>query len=434
MIGTTLLSVLLAWALAAGITLWVYAAVSLAGFGDLFFAAARAASPAMWFSPAMLLVTAPWPGARLAGVLLVANTVRLLFSRRPPGTRLRAQRPATRRASVPFCLYSDRQPWSFWRETLPPVLGALALQAGLYALWVDYPRLAAACFAAGAAIWTRCSIGRGAYRPEGKPNLARAALAILLTLALATALSIGQFATDERFADGPGLLETARRVFGRLPDASQPKPEAAKQSATRVFTPTHEIGKSGGNGVPGVVLRPVAKPLPRTRLWLPATAAVFSVSRPLAVPFSGEYHLYRASSGSLPPGALVYAGTPLDAIYVTTNQTPMETEAYQRLDPPIDLGNCDTIQVALSTAEELPASASMKLETAGGILDLGTQIFGLTRARDETIEFALPASPRRLRVSAIRVVFHRNPAQQDQSTRVAVQGFTLVPRVFTPQL
>ena len=183
-----------------------------------------------------------------------------------------------------------------------------------------------------------------------------------------------------------------------------------------------------------MVLRPVAKPLPRTRLWLPATAAVFSVSRPLAVPFSGEYHLYRASSGSLPPGALVYAGTPLDAIYVTTNQTPMETEAYQRLDPPIDLGNCDTIQVALSTAEALPASASMKLETAGGTLDLGTQIFGLTRAREQTVEFALPPSPRRLRVSAIRVVFHRNPAQQDQSTRVAVQGFTLVPRTFTPQL
>jgi hypothetical protein len=433
-IGTTLLSVLLAWALAAGIILWVYAAVSLADFGDLFFAAVRAAAPAMWFPPAMLLVTAPWPGARLAGVLLVANTARLLFSRRPPGTRLRARRRATRRASVPFCLYSDRHPWSFWRETLPPVLGALAFQAGLYALWVDHPRSAAACFAAGAAIWTRCSIGRGAYRPEGKPNLARATLAILLTLLLATALSIGQFASDERFADGPGLLETARRVFGRLPDASQPKPEAAKHSATPVFTPTHEIGKSGENGAPGVVLRPVAKPLPRNRLWLPGAATVFSVSRTLPVPFSGEYHLYRASSGSLPPGALVYEGTPLDAIYVTTNQTPMETEAYQRLDPPIDLGNCDTIQVALSTAEEFPASASMKLETAGGILDLGTRIFGLTRARDETIEFALPASPRRLRVSAIRVVFHRNPAQQDQSTRVAIQGFTLVPRSFTPQM
>ena len=434
MIVTALLSVLLAWALAAAITVWVYAAVSLADIGALLAAAARASAPAMWFPPAMLLVTAPWPGARLAGVLLVANTVRLLFSRRPPGTRLRARRRAARRASVPIYLSSDRQPWSFWRETLTPVLGALAFQAGLYALWVDYPRLAAASFAAGAAIWTRCSIGRGAYQPGGKPNLPHAALAILLTLLLATALSTGQLAMDARFVDSPGLLETARRVFGRLPDASQPKPEAAKQSATPVFTPTHEIGKSGGNGVPGVVLRPVAKPLPRNRLWLPGAATVSSVSRPLAVPFSGEYHLYRASSGSLPPGALIYAGTPLDAIYVTTNRTPMETEAYQRLVPPIDLGNCDSIQVALSTAEALPASASMKLETAGGTLDLGTQIFGLTRAREQTVEFALPPSPRRLRVSAIRVVFHRNPAQQDQSTRVAVQGFTLVPRTFTPQL
>jgi len=88
----------------------------------------------------------------------------------------------------------------------------------------------------------------------------------------------------------------------------------------------------------------------------------------------------------------------------------------------IDFVNCDTIQVVLSTAEVFPASASMKLETAGGMLDLGTQIFGLTRAPEQTIEFALPALSRRLRVSAIRVVFHRNPAQQDQSTRVAIQG------------
>jgi len=433
-IRTTLLSVLLAWALAAGITLWVYAAVSLADFGDLFFAAVRASAPAMWLPPAMLLVTAPSAGLRLAGILLVANTVRLLFSRRPPGMRLRPARPARRRASVPIYLYSDPQPLLFWRETLPPVLGALAFQAGLYALWVEYPRLAAACFAAGAVIWTRCSIGRGAYQSGGKPNLARAALAILLTLLLAASLSIGQFATEERFVDSPGLLETARRVFGRLPDASQAKLETARQSATPVFTPTHEIGRSGGNGVPGVVLRPEAKPLPRTKLWLPRTATVFSVSRPLSVPFSGEYHLYRASSGSLPPGALVYAGTPLDAIYVTTNQTAMETEAYQSFEPPIDFVNCDTIQVVLSTAEVFPASASMKLETAGGMLDLGTQIFGLTRAPEQTIEFALPALSRRLRVSAIRVVFHRNPAQQDQSTRVAIQGFTLVPRVFTPRM
>ena len=428
---------LLTWALAAGITVWVYAAVSLADFGDLFFAALRAAAPAMWLPPAMLLVTAPSAGLRLAGVLLVANTVRLLFSRRPPGMRLRAARPARparRRASVPIYFYPDPQPLLFWRETLPPVLGALAFQAGLYALWVEYPRLAAACFAAGAVIWTRCSIGRGAYQSGGKPNLPRAALAILLTLLLAASLSIGQFATEERFADSPGLLETARRVFGRLPDTSQAKLEAARQSATPVFTPTHEIGRSGGNGVPGVVLRPEAKPLPRTRLWLPRTATVFSVSRPLTVPFSGEYHLYRASSGRLPPGAVIYAGTPIDAIYVTTNRTAMETEAYQSFEPPIDFVNCDTIQVVLSTAEVFPASASMKLETAGGMLDLGTRIFGLTRAREQTIEFALPALSRRLRVSAIRVVFHRNPAQQDQSTRVAIQGFTLVPRVFTPRM
>jgi hypothetical protein len=412
LIGSALVAVLLAWGLAAGITFWVYTAVSLAGFRDLLVAAVRASAPAMWFPPAMLLVTAPQAGARLAGILLAANTARLLVSGRPPGERLRAGEAAPGSALTPF-------------------LGAFAFQAGLCALWLEYPRSSAACFATGAAIWTRCSIGRGAYQPPKEPNLPHSALAILLTLLLATSLSIVQFGMEERFADSRGLPETARRVFGRLPDASQPKVEAAKQSATPVFTPAHEIGRSDGNGVPGVVLRPEAKPRPG--LWLPAATAGFSMSRPLTIPFTGEYHFYRASSGSLPTGAPIYVGTPLDAIYITTNRTPMETEAYQKLDPPIDFGNCDRIQLAFLTAEKLPVSASMRLETAGGTVDLGTRIFGLTPAREQTVEFALLAPPRRLRVSAIRVVFHRNPSERDRSTRVAIQGYTLVPRGSTSQ-
>jgi hypothetical protein len=183
-----------------------------------------------------------------------------------------------------------------------------------------------------------------------------------------------------------------------------------------------------------VVLRPAEKPLPRTTLWLPRASTRFTVSRPLTFPFTGEYRFFRSSSGGLPPGALIFEGTPLDMTYITTNKTPMETEAYQRFAPPIDFGNCDTIQVSLSTVEVFPVSASMQLESAGGLEDLGTQIFVLTPAPEQTVVFALPASPRRLWVSAIRVVFHRNPAQRDQSTRVAVQGFTLVPRAFTPHM
>jgi hypothetical protein len=432
-IETTLLAVLVTWALAAGITWWIYAAVSLAGFGELLAAAVPASASAMWFPPAMLLVTAPQAAARWAGVLLVANTVRLLFSRRAPGKRLRGGRPAPRSTSVPFGFYAGRQPLLFWREKLPPILGALAFQAGLYALSVEYPRSAAACFAAGAAIWTRCSVARGAYQPPRGPKLLHSALTIFLTLLLATALFMVQFAMDERFADSPGPLETAQRTFGQLPQASQPKLAAAEQFALPVFTPTHEVGKSGGNGVPGVVLRPEAKPLLRTMLWLPAAATGFSISGPLTIPFTGEYRLYRASSGSLPPGAVIDVGTPLDAIYVTTNGAPMETEAYQRLEPPMDFGNCDRIQLAFLTAEEFPASVSLQLETAGGTKDLGTQIFGLTPAREQTIEFALPAALRHPRVSAIRVFFHREPSRLNQSTRVAIQGFTLVPRGFASQ-
>ena len=111
-------------------------------------------------------------------------------------------------------------------ETLPIFLGAFALQAGLYAIFAGYVLLSAVLFAGGAAMWTRSSIAKGAYRPQEEANLRYSLLNVVLVLILATSLSAWQVGTDaETGGDSatPGLVPNTRRVMRRLTHASRVK-------------------------------------------------------------------------------------------------------------------------------------------------------------------------------------------------------------------
>ena len=125
---------------------------------------------------------------------------------------------------------------------------------------------------------------------------------------------------------------------------------------------------------------------------------------------------------------MVKTGTPLDAVYVTTNGGLMQMEAYQTFDPPIDLASCGKIHLTLFSGEVFPAAASLQLVAGGRIEDLGSEIFALTAPSEEVLEYAVPASPHRPQVNAIRVVFHPNPTQGSQSMRVAIRRFMLMSR------
>jgi len=62
-------------------TLFLYLTVSLEDFGALLRASLRASASVMWFAPAALLLSAVNPGAAAVGLLVIANTIRLLVSR-----------------------------------------------------------------------------------------------------------------------------------------------------------------------------------------------------------------------------------------------------------------------------------------------------------------------------------------------------------------
>jgi hypothetical protein len=185
---------------------------------------------------------------------------------------------------------------------------------------------------------------------------------------------------------------------------------------------------SGRELVPGVILMPAAKSPGQPRIRLVSAHLVFPGTQSLTFPFTGEYHLFPMSSGRLPPGSVVYPGTPLDAVSVTLGGSPLETNGYQKLNPPIDFTNCARVRMTIISGESSPAYALIQLIQAAGVLNLGSDIFGLEGGPEETLEFPVPRTEAGLLVNAIRVAFYRDPAHREQSTRVAIERFTLVPR------
>jgi hypothetical protein len=376
-------SVLLIWALTAGILLLVYLVVSLEDFGPIFSAAVLSAVPAMWFVPAIVLL-----GTRdllwiTIGLLLLANSVRLLLLR---GSARRAEMVMKRRRRG-----SRNQRGGF--NVL--VFGAMALQAGIASVWLGAGVISALLVAAGVAIWTLAAIARGVYRPSKEmDSVLRAVLTVILAVAMA------------------GLHQGQSAVHS----AARPP---AKRTVTRVFTPAREVMV---DGVEGVILRP--EEVRALNVTLPRRSARIVTPSRSMIRFSGEYRLYPASTRDLEKKWSVEKGAPIDVIYATVGGGMLQTEAYQKLDPPVDFSACRILQMIVDSHERAPAAATLQLIGDRVMPDLGPEIFGLGQSSQEALAFTLP-DHMGTRVNAIRVLFKCIQEDCSRSLRVAVLGFRM---------
>jgi hypothetical protein len=219
--------------------------------------------------------------------------------------------------------------------------------------------LAAVSFAAAAAIWTARSVASGATEAR-TANAApytgtRAALTLLLTVPLTAALLYREIAQEApatpvaetlETPEAPATPSTTKRLIERLvhvpPLPAEPaKIEAeARKTAPRAVDPGPAIGGKGQGGIPGVVPRPQPNPAPKLEMFGAGSPSRLTVTQSLAIPFTGEYQMFRTSSGSLPAAAGVETGTQLERVYGTKNGGSMETIAVQQFKPPIDLTHC----------------------------------------------------------------------------------------------
>ncbi|MGB9455836.1 MAG: hypothetical protein WCB12_07330 [Bryobacteraceae bacterium] len=413
----------------------------------------RTAAAGVWFTPTAVLLAEYSPAAMVGGLVLVAGITRALYSEWTLAQGEPVRPPPAPNVDDLFQDYAGPAP-ALFRQLAPALTLALFIEAGTVAGMMRYPLLAAACFALSAALLTALGMAAGAVPQPKQRGLPVSAIASLLTVLLAAGLTVGtltrgsmrsyHWPEDLSFRPNPGLLVTVRALLSQSLYDRGPR-TLRKASGTRGpaavgaprYEPAGDIGRVGDNEFPGVILWPEV--MPETTLVAPILSGTsFSVhaTRPLGIPFSGEYWMFRAPNTRPPYGSLFRRGSPAWLAFSTTDHAPLEMEAHHRLDQPIDLRCCRTIQVAIWNADHYPGTVALELI----LIDTGrrgrpSQSLGTSPVRSspgslpvrETLEFSIPAAPELRRFDEFEILFHRDRNRIDKSAHIEIERFVLIP-------
>jgi hypothetical protein len=413
----------------------------------------RTSMAGAWITPTAVLLAEYSPATMVAGFILVVGITRVLYSEWA-FAQAKPERPLP--APGVDCLFEDyaRPAPALFRQLVPALTLALFLQAGTAAGMMRYPLLAVGCFAVSAVLLTVLGMAAGGA-PGGKPRgLPASSMASLLTVLLAAVLTVGtlthgsmhayQRPGDSSYRPGPGLLETARSLLaqvlyghGARTPRRAPRTYEPMAMGDPGYVPAGGIGRVGDDEFPGVILWPEVKP--ETTLVAPVLYGIGSsahITRPLGIPFSGEYWMFRAPYVRPPHGSFFRRGSPAELGFSSTNRVPLEMEAHDRLDRPVDLRCCGRIEVAIRNADRYPGTVGLELILVDAgrrgrpSLSLGTRPVrsspGSLPVR-ETLEFSIPTAPGLRWFDEFAILFHRDRSRIDKSARVEVERFVLIP-------
>ena len=409
----------------------------------------RTSGTAVWFAAATILLAQLSPATLPAALVLVISTTRLLYSQ----WRL-VHRVHRSTVSAPMQHpFFDPPPAPRFRELIPALAAALAIEAGVLLFPADYPLLAAALFCLSVAMVTFCALRAGAMRTATASSLPRSILGFFLTLILAAGVTVGGLAGGLRSGSqwhSPlqgrrGPFESARALLHKLFEENGEG--RTKDPVTNLYFPPAGSVEMTDNSFPGVILLPEAKP---KRLVLVAPSITWSrispeiaTVRSFYIPFSGVYWMYRPPFDHPPRTSRVQQGSPLMLSFRTTDHAAMSMEAYQKLDRAIDLRCCHAIQIAISNTDPYPGTVALELividsHSAGQpMLSLGTVSItsrprssssaGSLVPTQETLEYGIPAVAGLHQFDVIKVIYHRDPVRLERSARISIEGFLLSP-------
>ena len=413
-----LLYVALAWLGGALVTFGVHLVVALADLPRATRFSLSSSTAAMWFAPAIVLLSAPVAAAFAVSLLLIANATRQLISQWAiiDSPFARSQPARTERAR----LFHSGGPDALL--PLPVLMGSFASQAGLVAKLWGHPLSAAILFALSMAILTSLSISTGAYRPEKPATLPHSALSVIWTFLLAALLTLGGISARGRYGAGSEAA-SAPSISGR-------RTGLAGEGAA----PPME-GMAAGGDFPGVVLLPPLKPHASLLLpvFAPAHESGAPLVKPLGIPFNGEYWMFRWPAKRPPRGATVRRGSPSDLSFHTPDGWPMEMEAHQRLDPPIGTKCCSAIQLVVNNADQDPMTVwlmelvLLDASAPNQTVVLATPVVEHRSAFEQIVTFRMPFVAALASFDEIKVVLHRARWRADKSARIAIERFVLLP-------
>lgn len=421
-VAQAFLWVILAWICGAVTTFWVYFVVSLAHLNAATRFSLRTSTPAMWFAPGIVLLSTPFPQAFAVSLLLIANATRQLIAQwgliESP---IHAMQPAP---AEPALMFEQSSPGAAFSWSSAPVLMAsLCAQAGAVAMLWHHPFRAAAFFAISTAILTSLSISTGAYRPGKAPQLPHSALSVAMTFLLAATFTFGGIAVHGRFGAGSDTVAGPSGTGGTsLTPVNTDLPARPDDNA------------AFGGDFPGVILLPELKPYPTFFVPVAAPSVRFGapISRPIGIPFSGAYWMFRWPAARPPRRSTVRRGSTTELSFHTTDGQPMKMEAHQKLDPPVSTQCCTRIQLVVRSAERYPGTVALELiliDTSVPLnlsQNLGSATVGAPSQDGQVLSYRMPAAAALRQFSEIAVVFHR-AVNSDKSARIAIERFVLVP-------
>jgi hypothetical protein len=226
--------------------------------------------------------------------------------------------------------------------------------------------------------------------------------------------------------------------------------EKSRGSKTIVHKPaliTHEARESDvpGSDYSGVILWP--PPIKKTEIVPPkphsTSFAIGRASKPVVIPFDGQYWYFKAPSKSPGPRAHIAHGRATYVNVHSTDSAPLLMEAYQNLGTAIDLGCCSEIDVAITNADVRPGTIALAIRLADSdsigepSLDLGERTIQSSNAPqiplnrppvDEILRFPIPRSTIIHQINEITIVFLSSRERARAGAKVSIQSFTLIPR------
>ena len=415
LLGEAIEYALMAWAWSAAVTFGLFLIIPKAERGDMLGITLRTASTAVWFAPAMMLLSMFSPAALAAALVLAISTTRLLC--------------ADWRAA-----HADRKA----PESLFPALAiATGLQVGTVAVLMKYPLVGAAFFLLSTAMLTLLATVSGVWESGHKATLPRSVFGVLLTVLLAGTLTVG------------GVRGTGKGRWGwdffSPPGTGDAAKAASRKKASEAYKTLPNNVEITDNNYAGVILWPEVKP--QTVLIAPLPALAHSnlglaPADPLSIPFSGEYWMFKAPFVRPPPTSFFRRGNPATLFFRSTDHRPLVMEARHKLDQPIDLRCCGSIRLEVENADRYPGTVALELVLSdtraheAGWLSLGkieiqsrpNMMQDPVTPVPETLDFAIPRSARLQRFDEFIILFHRDAMRIDRSARIAIERFVLTPR------
>jgi len=399
LIGSALGYTLFACAASAAITCALLLAIPRRERGDIVWGTLRTSAAGAWFAPAIILLTQLSPESLAAALVLVVLTTRLLYSEwrliHPPKEPLPVWVPAD-----PMFGEADPPRPIFLKELAPSLAVALSAQAAVAAFAMHAHLLAGALFAMSGAMLTVFAISAGVGAGRRPESLPRSILSLAVTILLAAGLTVGGLR---------GCLNRGGGLAGASdPGPSQPAGPPGGQPAPPPGTLPPALAASAADGnYPGVILQPEMQKVPML-VAPPIDGGLYprGAKRESAIPFEGEYWMYRFLYRRPPPNSYFRKGTPADLSFHTPDHWPLIMEAHQRLDQAIDLRCCGKVEVRLWNADPYPGTVSLELLAFSNDGARGrSQSLGTAPVRSapdlkkepvtavlETLEFAVPPS------------------------------------------